>query len=557
MMKLEIRPISSLEKVFYDGPLTAPEMPSATALKGEVFSFQFAVKNRTLWEGAEGAALPVKATVTLESKLPVLLREVRAVPVDVPARENDGFLLRDQPGLYPDLLTECPGDFMFTPHGWRTFWVTVRIPSNCRPGKYPVKIRFEECDFGGKPISEPGVSDSVFTLEVLGAKPEKQTILRYDWFHADCLASYYKVKTWSEEHWAVIEKFIRNGAAHGLNVLMTPLWTPPLDTAIGGERPTTQLLIIRKKGAKYAFDFSRLERYVDLALDCGITHFAMSHAFTQWGSKATPKIVAEVGGKEKRIFGWDVPANSPEYKAFLTQLMPPLLKFFRAKGLGKKIFFSVSDEPSLENIESYAYASKLMKSVLDGVPTIDALSNFEFFKRGLVENPVPANNHIEPFVGQVKELYTYVCCGQWDRVPNRFIAMPSARNRIFGVLFYLYDIVGFLQWGFNFYYTIQSCYEVDPYRDTCGGSWVQGGDPFIVYPGKGGVPEDSLRHEVFYDALQDLNALRALEKKIGRDAVVTLIHDGLDRRITMTDYPRSADWLLQLREKVNRYLAAK
>jgi len=135
--------------------------------------------------------------------------------------------------------------------------------------------------------------------------------------------------------------------------------------------------------------------------------------------------------------------------------------------------------------------------------------------------------------------------------------MPSARNRIFGVLFYLYDIVGFLQWGFNFYYTIQSCYEVDPYRDTCGGSWVQGGDPFIVYPGKGGVPEDSLRHEVFYDALQDLNALRALEKKIGRDAVVTLIHDGLDRRITMTDYPRSADWLLQLREKVNRYLAAK
>ena len=143
MMKLEIRPISSLEKVFYDGPLTAPEMPSATALKGEVFSFQFAVKNRTLWEGAEGAALPVKATVTLESKLPVLLREVHAVPVDVPARENDGFLLRDQPGLYPDLLTECPGDFMFTPHGWRAFWVTVRIRNlryACRSGLPSVKV---------------------------------------------------------------------------------------------------------------------------------------------------------------------------------------------------------------------------------------------------------------------------------------------------------------------------------------------------------------------------------------------------------------------------------
>ena len=557
MMKLDVRPISSLEKVFLDGPLNAPEMKSATALKGEVFSFQVAVKNLTAWEGEIGLALPIRAKVGVESKLPTELREVRAVPVDIPVRTSDDLVLRSAPGLYPDILAESPGDYMFPTHGWRAFWVTVRVPENCRAGKYPVTVRFEEYDSFHASDFEPGVFAAAVTLEVLPAKPAKQTILRYEWFHVDCLASYYKVKTWSEKHWAVIEQFVRNGAAHGLNVLMTPLWTPPLDTEIGHERPTTQLLIVRKKGKKFTFDFSRLERYVDLALKCGITHFAMSHAFTQWGAKATPKIVAEVDGKEKRIFGWDVPADSPEYKAFLTQLMPPLLKFFRGKGLGDKIFFSVSDEPSLENIESYAYASKLMESVLDGTPTLDALSSFEFFKRGLVKNPVPANNHIEPFVGNVDKLFTYVCCGQWDRVPNRFIAMSSARNRIFGVLFYLYDIVGFLQWGFNFYYSMHSSYVIDPYRDTCGRNWVQGGDPFIVYPGADGKPEDSLRHEVFYEALQDLNALRALEKKIGRDAVVTLIHDGLDYRISMTDHPRSADWLLQLREKVNRSLAAK
>ena len=78
-----------------------------------------------------------------------------------------------------------------------------------------------------------------------------------------------------------------------------------------------------------------------------------------------------------------------------------------------------------------------------------------------------------------------------------------------------------------------------------------------MYPGKNGQPEDSLRHELFYDAIQDLNAFRALEKKIGRDAVITLIHEGLNYRISMTDYPHSTEWLMQLREKVNRYLAAK
>ena len=36
---------------------------------------------------------------------------------------------------------------------------------------------------------------------------------------------------------------------------------------------------------------------------------------------------------------------------------------------------------------------------------------------------------------------------------NRFIAMPSGRNRVGGFLLYKYGINGFLHWGFNFYYS--------------------------------------------------------------------------------------------------------
>ena len=46
---------------------------------------------------------------------------------------------------------------------------------------------------------------------------------------------------------------------------------------------------------------------------------------------------------------------------------------------------------------------------------IDALSNVDFYKRGIIKNPIPANNHIEPFVeAGVKPLWTYYCCGQAD-----------------------------------------------------------------------------------------------------------------------------------------------
>ena len=97
--------------------------------------------------------------------------------------------------------------------------------------------------------------------------------------------------------------------------------------------------------------------------------------------------------------------------------------------------------------------------------------------------------------------------------------------------------------------------HIDPFSDTHADYSFPSGDSFLVYPGPDGVPYDSLRHEVFFEAIQDLRALRALERKIGREAVLALLHEGLDYRLSMTDYPRSADWLLGVRERINRALA--
>ena len=88
----------------------------------------------------------------------------------------------------------------------------------------------------------------------------------------------------SERHWKLIEQFIKTAARTGITMLLTPLFTPPLDTAIGTERPTMQLVRVVKTGEKYTFDFTLLERWVKLCRKYGIEYFEMSHLFTQWGS---------------------------------------------------------------------------------------------------------------------------------------------------------------------------------------------------------------------------------------------------------------------------------
>ena len=116
---------------------------------------------------------------------------------------------------------------------------------------------------------------------------------------------------------------------------------------------------------------------------------------------------------------------------------------------------------------------------------------------------------------------------------------------------YVYDIAGFLQWGYNFWYSRHSQKtDIDPFKVTDADRSFPSGDAFLVYPGKD-APVDSIRHEVMREALQDLRALKKLEELIGREKTLELIHDGVGHELTMANYPHSADWLLGLRERIN------
>lgn len=544
-----IRFLSSLEKVFPDEPLEASVLSKASMLQNEVFHFQAAYRLEN--------ARAMGVQVTVESPLAqwISVRRVDCVPVDLAAYPDaDGNILREgKPGLYPDLLRPI-GKFGLAlyPNQWRCLWLTVEPEKDfpLKPGDYPITLSYynEEQELLGK---------AVFWLSVLPAALPPQELIYTNWFHCDCLATWYQAEAFSERHWELIESYLSLAARRGMNMVLTPLFTPPLDTQVGGERPTMQLVGVERGPEGYRFDFSEAERFVKTARRCGITHFEMSHLFTQWGAEHAPKIVAKTPNGTEKIFGWDTDAAGPEYAAFLRGFLPELLHFLKEQGIEDVTYFHVSDEPPLDSLENYRRAKEILEEFISGYHQIDALSSLEFFSTGLVPTPVPGTNDYHLFEDKaVKERWTYYCCAQYKGVSNRFIAMPSPRNRILGIQLYLYRIQGFLHWGYNFWYSRYSLYPINPFIVTDAGGGFQAGDAFVVYPGEEG-PLSSLRLEVFYDAFQDMRALTALEGKIGREAVVSLLQEGLDSPITWTEYPTDAAWLLKKREKINRLLAAK
>ena len=553
MQKTEFFLASSLEKVF-PGTRPAPyESAQLSAWRGT----RAAVQLVSLGGDAQGGGLTHRFSVSVTGAPgEAELFSVELVPSDFPcwesSRGDENYLTRE-PGLFPDLLRPlADGSLVPVPRQYRAVWISFFIPETAAPGAYGVSIAVTP----QAEAAAAGEEGAVLSLRLrVGSVPlVPQRLLHTEWFHADCLASYYGVRPLSEEHWRILEKFIREaGRRHGINLLLTPVFTPPLDTAVGAERPTVQLAGVRVRGGAYSFDFSALRRWAGICRAAGIENLEIAHLFTQWGAKATPKIVADADGVVKRIFGWDVPADSPAYRRFLQAFLPALLKELDALGYDREhVFFHISDEPGEADLESYLAAKRQAADLLEGCHIIDAMSSLEFYRRGVVTEPVCASDHIRPFLdAKVDPLWVYYCCAQGNAVPNRFFAMPSARNRVMGVLLYLHRLRGFLQWGYNFYYSSYSRSLIDPFAVTHSGYAFPSGDAFLVYPGPGGEPLTSLRAEVQSEGLTDLRALQTLEERAGREEVRRLVLGiaGMEE-LTFTSYPTSSDFLLALREAV-------
>ena len=474
----------------------------------------------------------------------VAVYRVGYVPSAMPAypQAHDDDYITVEPGLFPDpLIPVAERKIILKDKEYLTLWID--LDANCGAGVYPIEFTL---------MSEGDtVFSSFFELTVHSNILPKQKIRFTQWFHTDCIADVHGVEVFSPEHWRLIEKYIKIGAQNGLNMLLVPVLTPPLDTEVGGERTTVQLAEIVKNDDTYDIDLSRLERFIDICVDAGIEYFEINHFFTQWGAKNAPKVIATVDGEKRRIFGWETDADSPEYKEFLCCLVPKIIATFEKKGIDRsRLYFHVSDEPSREHLDSYRVASSILLPLIDGCNHMDALSHFEFYGEGLVSTPVVGTNSLEPFIeAGVPDLWCYYCCAQAREVANRFFAMPSRRNRIIGVQMYKYNIAGFLHWGYNFYNTQYSKAKIDPFKVTDAGGAFPSGDSFSVYPYRDDVIP-SLRLKVFKHALEDISLLKLLEDKIGRDEVIGLIDECAGIDITFKKYPTDDDFFTRLYKRV-------
>jgi len=541
-----------------------PQLQKFSLCSNEAFSFQMAYK---LFEDPKVEKSPEELHffIRLDTDLPINVYHTACVPV----MHSYSRIQPSLPiGMYPDILIPKktnptiqmqtirakPGyrhievgekqSLAAYNDSWRQVWFTVNEDwQTLPPGMHTVTIALYD-------IGNNLVGENALTLEVIPAALPEQSLYYTNWFHNDCLSDFYSLELFSDEYYHVFRNFLEVAAKNGMNMVLLPAFTPALDTAIGQERKTVQLVNIEKIGEQYTFDFAPMKRYIHEAQKAGIRYFEHAHFFTQWGAAHAPKIIAKVNGEFKRIFGWETDAGGEDYRNFLRAYIPAVRSFLKEEGLEQTTLFHISDEPSDTNYDTYRRSSDGIRDLLEGCTVGDALSDYKYYESGLVSTPIARTNNAGDFVDRCHDLWIYYTGGEcYDGLSNRLIQLPRERNRSMGWQLYWAKAKGFLHWGYNFYYGRLSHGLYDPALDPCCG-FANAGTTYSVYPGRDGKPLQSIHQKIFTDALTDHRALQLLESLGGRDVCMALIRRHLGEP-SFYNTPKDPQTLLNFRLAVN------
>lgn len=541
---MKVKTISSLEKIFPDREPMETENENVI-FGNEKFNFQLAIYNESM-----EVSKCNKIKISGELAKYIAVRTVELVPAAYCPAETDDYYISSKPGLYPDLLKPIGKlGITISAKQWKSVWITVYTPDKLEPGDYTIFFEI---------INENGIktAEISYRLQVDSLLLPKADLRVTNWMHYDCICEKHGVEPFGDEFYSIFEEYLKAYIESGNNMLLIPLFTPPLDTAIGEERKTTQLITVYKENSGYYFSFARLKKFIKFVLDRGVEYLEFSHLFTQWGGEYCPKVMAIVNGKEEKIFGWDNRSDCEEYKAFLDCFLPEFSKMIYQENLTDKCYIHLTDEPKRNNLKNYIVYREMVKKHLPNFPIMDALSDYDFYEKGLVDIAVVSTpNYTKFYDNGAKHLFAYYCC--WPSngyYSNRFLNMPLQRERIIGFQLYKNGAEGFLHWGFNFYNTAFSLETVNPYGDTTAGGFFPAGDSFIVYPSENKVMM-TIRAEVMNEAMQDYRLCKLAETYIGETEVQKILSNfGISG---FNEYPRNIQKHIKIRQELMKSITLR
>ena len=491
--KIEARQIDACDKVFSDATPPSGDVAAqiaASAAANEYESAQLALRSTA---DVDGVSVSVSALAQVDGDAKIAAENVRvrvvgAIPIGHNTPHADAIVTRKAPCDMPDVLYDKQTVDLKANEA-KSLWITFYVPEGTPAGAYRGELTLAASDVD---VSIP-INLEVFPFSLSNERHFYMT----NWWSPGNIAQQHAVDTWSDPYWEVLDRYFADMGEHRQNVIFVP-WRVT---------PNGLVLATLRADGTWSFDFSRLEKLLDLAHKNGVDdRIELNH----------------IGGIDRsaHVVRYDVATiydeKAKEWRSSsIDEWLEPCLKavcdLLRKRGVFDRAMIHIADEPYIPDIESWREASERVHKIEPDLKRIDAIETDNFTDR--LEVWVPKLSHFDRWRSAFEkrrdqgEFWYYICCHPYGvAYPNRFMDLPGARIRTLHWLNYSESLVGYLHWGYNYW-------RGDPFGPPT--TDYGPGDTHCVYPGDGG-PLDSIRWELQRESAEDYEYLKLLEAAIAQ-----------------------------------------
>jgi len=401
----------------------------------------------------------------------------------------------------------------------RPVWITIDVPSDAEAGEYSgsLIVSFR----GGRDIELPV---DIKVIDVNLPEPSDWSFHLDLWQNPFAVARYYDTGLWTEEHWALLPPYLEMLAGAGQKCITASILHRPW----GGQTYDhfeSMIEWTHLGDGDWEYDYSVFDRWVQLAMDAGITEQINCYSMVPWGN-------------EVRYYDRDysdyvtvtLKPGSDEYN----RVWRPFLESFRdhltEKGWLEKTLIAM-DERGPDEMSSMV---ALLREVTPEFRIALAGGYIEELNDDIYDLCVFFGDNLDKELIRERVVQGwpttfYTMCARPEH-PNNFTFSPPAEQAWLGWHAASRGFTGFLRWAYN-------SWVEDPVSDSRFRTWPAG-DTYQVYPG----PRSSIRFERLREGIQDYEKIRILREfaeKTGKEERLANL-DGLLEHFTMQEIQETA-----------------
>ena len=467
--------------------------------------------------------LRAEAAWSTPSAPPVTLRLIGALPDDDGFPKGDILLQQD--------VMECAAEEP------SALWAEIRTGADTPPGLYEGCVRLYRSHMFE---TETLLETLPFTLEVIDYRMPVPGEYRFHldlWQHLSNIARKHDVRLWSEEHFQVLEPYVRSLAALGQKaVTVLASQVPWRGQSCFYEQRTpanlfeySPIAVYRQADGSFTHDFTAMQTYIDLCFRYGIDKeielFGITSiwtderaGFTRLAPDYPDAMKVRYLDRATGLYGY------MDTAADLIGYVRAIEAYFIGRGLIDRVRV-VADEP--QDHDDLRKSLRLLREI---APSFR-------FKAAINQAAM-----VEEFSGDIDDFVPYLSCVayEWPRLDgyrrqwpdkrflwyvclsppylNTLLSSGLLEGRLIGILTSYMRFAGFLRWN----YTV---WGADPRRDVRYAAFPAG-DTNFVYPAYNGSVLLSLRYYALKRGIEDYELLERYRSLYGderTDALISLV----------------------------------